>query len=57
MLLEAKSSSEKLGGLAGWWGSGGGLLPQLGNGVGAQAGLGPGQHPALCPSRLLPQLS
>lgn len=56
MLLEAKSSSEKPGGLAGVVGEQGGLAPQLGAGVGVQAGLGLGQIPALCPGRVLLQL-
>lgn len=57
MLLEAKSSSEKPGGLAGVVGEQGGLMPRLGAGVGVQAGLGLGKIPALCPSRVLLQLS
>lgn len=57
MLLEAKSGSEKPGGLAGVVGEQGGLVPQLGAGLGVQAGSGLGQIPALRPSRVLLQLS
>lgn len=57
MLLEAKSGSEKLGGLVGVVGEQWGSRAQLGDGMGAQDGSGPGQYPALCPGRVLVQLS
>lgn len=57
MLLEAKSGSEKLGGLVGVVGEQWGSRAQLGDGMGAQDGSGPGQYPALCPGRVLLQLS